>query len=471
MAENKRNDQVADGDPGYRPAVSQTLVQWFYRFLFNIGLALSAPYYFRRMKRRGGWKDRVGQRFGKYDADFIKKCSEGKRIWIHAVSVGEVHLSLELVKRLKSKLRDCRIIVSATTTTGMGEWQKKLPSDIETCFYPIDRRPWVRSAMDVIRPEVIILSEAEVWPNFLWEARQRHIPTFLINARISEKSFDRYKKLGLLFQPLFQSFARAGTQNKSDADRLASLGCSHDRVRVTGNMKFDAALTGTRKPTLDVHQLFSDAGITSESFILLGSSTHPGEEAILGKIYSELKPAHPQLKLVLAPRHFEKARTAGNALEAIGLKVCYRSEWIPGTQMSQQNEDVCLILDSTGELASLYAHVDLVFIGKSLCAKGGQSPIEAAAAGRAMVLGPNMQNFRVITRTFLSHKAAVQVSDSIKLRESISNLLKDPDTRSSIGNNAQEVVQQNLGAVERSLEMLVSHPSVNRLCDASMVED
>ncbi|MDC0266852.1 glycosyltransferase, partial [bacterium] len=175
---------------------------------------------------------------------------------------------------------------------------------------------------------------------------------------------------------------------------------------------------------------------------------------------------HPRLKLVLVPRHFEKARAAGDTLKAASLKVCYRSEWKPGTDLSDNDDDACLIVDSTGELSSFYAHVDLVFIGKSLTAKGGQSPIEAAAAGTAMIMGPNMQNFRAITRTLLSNKAAFQVPDANELKAAVSKLLKDSDARSSIGSHAKQVVQQNLGAVDRSLEMLVSHSSLSRLCEA-----
>jgi 3-deoxy-D-manno-octulosonic-acid transferase len=467
MAETKRVDPTVDRSRRPSASSNQPLIQWIYRGLFNFGLLISFLYYFRRMARRGGWKDRVGQRFGRYETDFIERCSQGKRIWIHAVSVGEVHLTLELVKRLQEKLQDCKIIVSSTTTTGMGEWKKKLPPDIETCFYPIDRRPWVRRAMEVIRPEAIIMSEAEVWPNFLWEARQRNIPTFLINARISEKSFTRYKQVAFLFRPLFQSFARVGTQNKSDADRLMTLGCEQDRVQVTGNMKFDAALQGTSKPTLDVRQLYKDNGINSHATILLGSSTHAGEEAILGRIFADLKSNYPNLKLVVVPRHFERAREAARDLESAGLNVTYRSEWNPGTPSANSHRCDCLIVDSTGELASLYTHADLVFIGKSLCTKGGQSPIEAAAVGRAMVIGPNMQNFRTITRTFLSHEAAVQVPDAHALKRAISDLLEDSNARTTIGRKAKEVVEQNVGAIERSLEMITAHPALKSLCTSS----
>ena len=459
MASTDPSGPVSTGsEPGAVP-VSAGPVQWIYRTLFNLGLLISFPYYYRRMSRRGGWRDRVGQRFGRYTPSFIDSCRNGKRIWVHAVSVGEVHLTLELIRRLREQLKDADLIVSATTTTGMGEWQKKLPPEVTTCFYPIDRRPWVRQAMDTIRPEAIILSEAEVWPNFLWEAAERNIPVFLINARISEKSFTRYSQFGFLFRPLFQSFARVGTQNASDAERLKKLGCSPDRIQVTGNMKFDAALSGNQQPTLNVPQLFADAGIESTHTVLLGSSTHPGEEAVLGEIFINLIERHPQLRLVIVPRHFERAREAGKDLEKLGIHVDYRSEWKEEQAFPSTGKPRCLIVNSTGELASVTAQADLVFIGKSLCARGGQSPIEAAAAGKPMIMGPNMQNFRAITRTFLEYQAAIQVQDKNSLEESLLELLNNDKKRIELGTKARQVVDQNLGAVGRTLEMLTSHPS------------
>ena len=463
MSSTDPSGPVSTGsEPGAAP-ISAGPVQWIYRTLFNLGLLISFPYYFRRMSRRGGWRDRVGQRFGRYTPSFIDSCRNGKRIWVHAVSVGEVHLTLELIRRLRQQLKDADIIVSATTTTGMGEWQKKLPPEVKTCFYPIDRRPWVRQAMDTIRPEAIILSEAEVWPNFLWEAAERNIPVFLINARISEKSFTRYSQFGFLFRPLFQSFARVGTQNASDAERLKKLGCSPDRIQVTGNMKFDAALSGNQQPTLNVPQLFADAGIESTHTVLLGSSTHPGEEAVLGEIYINLIERYPQLRLVIVPRHFERAREAGKDLEKLGIQVDYRSKWKEGQAFQPSGKHRCLIVNSTGELASVTAQADLVFIGKSLCTRGGQSPIEAAAAGKAMVMGPNMQNFRAITRTFLEYQAAIQVPDQKVLEDTIESLLSDISKRTELGNKAREVVAQNLGAVDRTFQMLTSHTSLVNL--------
>ena len=180
---------------------------------------------------------------------FIQRCHGQTNLWFHAVSVGEVLLSVPLVKRLENKLPSVQWILSATTTTGMAQWHQQMPGPPATCFYPIDRRPWVRQSMEVIRPKAIILSEAEIWPNFLWEAFDRRIPVFLINARISEKSYLRYHRFRPIFAPLFGSLSGVGTQNDSDAQRLMALGCDSSKVFVTGNMKFDAALGSQSRPS------------------------------------------------------------------------------------------------------------------------------------------------------------------------------------------------------------------------------
>ena len=442
------------------PAGTPAWVQWGYRGLFNLGLGLSAPYYARRMARRGGWKDRLGQRFGRYDNSFIQRCHGQTNLWFHAVSVGEVLLSVPLVKRLENKLPSVQWILSATTTTGMAQWHQQMPGPPATCFYPIDRRPWVRQSMEVIRPKAIILSEAEIWPNFLWEAFDRRIPVFLINARISEKSYLRYHRFRSIFAPLFGSLSGVGTQNDSDAQRLMALGCDFSKVFVTGNMKFDAALGSQSRPsTLDIPALLR-AHDMHEKTLLLGSSTHAGEEAMLADLYLKLRQSHPQLRLVIVPRHFERGSQIATALRSKELSVACRSEWSDASEDSREKPSDVLILDSTGELASLYPHVDLVFIGKSMLARGGQSPLEAASAGKPILMGPHMQNFRAITRTFLEKQAARQVGDVASLQTTLTELLEHPQERDRLGKAARDVVDANLGAVERTLEMLCQHPSI-----------
>ena len=441
-------------------AMTPAWVQWAYRGLFNLGLGLSAPYYARRMARRGGWKDRIGQRFGRYDTSFIQRCQDQTNLWFHAVSVGEVLLSVPLVKHLENKLPSVQWILSATTTTGMAQWHQQMPGEPTTCFYPIDRRPWIRQSMEVIQPKAIILSEAEIWPNFLWEAFDRDIPVFLINARISENSYLRYHRFRSIFAPLFGSLSGVGTQNDSDAQRLIALGCHPSKVFVTGNMKFDAALGSQSRPsTLDVPALLR-AHDMHEKTLLLGSSTHAGEEAMLADLYLNLRQSHPQLRLVIAPRHFERGSQVAMALRSKGLAVACRSEWSDSSESNQVKPSDVIILDSTGELASLYPHVDLVFIGKSMLARGGQSPLEAASAGKAILMGPQMQNFRAITRTFLGKQAARQVSNVEALQSTLKELLEHPQERDRLGKAAREVVDANLGAVERTLEMLCQHPSI-----------
>ena len=441
-------------------AMTPAWVQWAYRGLFNLGLGLSAPYYARRMVRRGGWKDRIGQRFGRYDTSFIQRCQDQTNLWFHAVSVGEVLLSVPLVKHLKNKLPSVQWILSATTTTGMAQWHQQMAREPTTCFYPIDRRPWVRQSMEVIQPKAIILSEAEIWPNFLWEAFDRDIPVFLINARISENSYLRYHRFRSIFAPLFGSLSGVGTQNDSDAQRLIALGCHPSKVFVTGNMKFDAALGSQSRPsTLDVPALLRAHDMQGKT-LLLGSSTHAGEEAMLAELYLNLRQSHPQLRLIIAPRHFERGSQVAMALRSKGLAVACRSEWSNSSESSRVKPSDVIILDSTGELASLYPHVDLVFIGKSMLARGGQSPLEAASAGKAILMGPQMQNFRAITRTFLGKQAARQVSNVEALQSTLKELLEHPQERDRLGKAAREVVDANLGAVERTLEMLCQHPSM-----------
>jgi len=314
--------------------------------------------------------------------------------------------------------------------------------------------------MEVIQPKTIILSEAEIWPNFLWEAFDRDIPVFLINARISENSYLRYHRFRSIFAPLFGSLSGVGTQNDSDAQRLIALGCHPSKVFVTGNMKFDAALGSQSRPsTLDVPALLR-AHDMHEKTLLLGSSTHAGEEAMLADLYLNLRQSHPQLRLVIAPRHFERGSQVAMALRSKGLAVACRSEWSDSSESNQVKPSDVIILDSTGELASLYPHVDLVFIGKSMLARGGQSPLEAASAGKAILMGPQMQNFRAITRTFLGKQAARQVSNVEALQSTLKELLEHPQERDRLGKAAREVVDANLGAVERTLEMLCQHPSI-----------
>jgi 3-deoxy-D-manno-octulosonic-acid transferase len=335
----------------------------------------------------------------------------------------------------------------------MAELRRRLPSHVSKIYYPIDRRKFVARALATINPQAIVLVEAEIWPNFLWRAQQIRVPVFLANARISDKSFRGYKRFGFLFRPLFASFAGVGAQNEADAARLREVGCRPETVRVVGNLKFDAAKLDERR-TLDAPALLRQLGVPPDAQILVAGSTHDGEEIILTQIARRLRARFPKLFLVLVPRHFERCRELGRKLRERNVKLVYRSEIATDARFGA-DEVECLLVNTTGELRFFYEHATVVFVGKSLTAMGGQNPIEPGALGKAMVFGPNMQNFADVTRSFIAQNAAVQVRGPEQLEDELRELLADENRRNELGRNALKVVRENLGAVDRTVEMIL----------------
>jgi 3-deoxy-D-manno-octulosonic-acid transferase len=429
------------------------MIRTLYNVLFTAGFWLLAPYYFVRMRRRGNWKAGFRQRFGRYDTKFKQSITNRHVVWIHAVSVGEVNLATQLIRALEPRLPNVKIVVSTTTTTGMGELQRKTPSHIGKIYYPIDRKRYVARALGAIKPVAVLLMEAEVWPNFLWRARNLDIPVFLVNARLSERSYRWYRRLGWFFRPLFESFAGVGAQNEADAARLRELGCRPEVIRVVGSLKFDAAQLEERT-TLDVPALLRQVGVEPDRRILLGGSTHAGEEAVLAEMFQRLRTRHPDLFLVLVPRHFERGREVGETLARLGVRFVYRSEITSRTSLAPGQVD-CLLVNTTGELRHFYPHATVVFVGKSLTAEGGQNPLEPAAVGRPVVFGPHMENFAEIAGKLVSGGGAWQVASAAELETAVDRLLGDPQLREQMGRRAVEVVRENLGAVERTVEMVL----------------
>jgi 3-deoxy-D-manno-octulosonic-acid transferase len=370
------------------------------------------------------------------------------------VSVGEVNVCTQLIRALEPRMPNLKIIVSTTTTTGMGELQKKLPSHISKIYYPIDRRNYVARALAATRPEAIVLVEAEIWPNFIWRACDQGIPLFLVNARLSERSYRGYKRWRFLFKPLFASFAGIGAQNEEDAAKLRELGCRPEAIHVVGSLKFDAARVDERR-LLDVPAMLRQLGVPQGAPVLVAGSTHAGEEALLAAQFLRLRARFPHLFLVLVPRHFERCKEVGRELREMGVNFAYRSEITPNSRRTDKVD--CLLVNTTGELKLFYEHATVIFVGKSLLAAGGQNPIEPGALGKAMVFGPNMQNFSDVARSFVAHNGAVQVGDAAALEQALGDLLGDPARREQLGRNALQVVCENLGAIDRTVEMIVRH--------------
>ena len=430
-------------------------VRTLYNILFTFFFWLTSPYYFWRMWRRGNWMQGFLERFGIYNGNVKQALTNRSILWMHAVSVGEVNICTQLIHVLEQRMPNLKIVVSTTTTTGMGELNKKLPNHITKIYYPVDRRRYVSRALSIMHPKAVVLVEAEIWPNFLWRARDRSTPVFLVNARLSERSYRGYKRYARLFKPLFASFTGIGAQNEADAAKLRELGCRPEAIRIVGSLKFDAAKIDERR-LLDVPRMLKQLGVSKDARMLVAGSTHAGEEAILADQFLRLRERFPDLFLVLVPRHFERGKEVGRELAARKVKFIYRSEIANRTQ-HKPGEIECLLVNTTGELKYFYERATIVFVGKSLTANGGQNPIEPGAMGKPMVFGPNMQNFAEVSRDLVAHEGAVQVRDTLELEKVFGDLLADPARCERLGTNAQMVVRKNLGEIERTVDMIVEH--------------
>ncbi len=425
-----------------------------YRILFWVLFWLSAPYYFWKMWRRGNWRANFRQRFGRYDGKLKQALTNCHVVWLHAVSVGEVRMLVPLIRAMELKAPNLKLVLSTTTVTGMSELQRKFPSHIQKIYYPLDFSGVVRRALSTLNPEVVVLAEAEIWPNFLWSARHRRIPVVLVNARLSARSFRGYRLFGWIFRPLFHSLAAVGAQDENDAEKLRQLGCRPERIHLMGSMKFDAARVDERR-LLDVAALLKQLGMPENAQLLVGGSTHKGEESLLAAAYKNLKARFPDLFLVVVPRHFERGKEVGRALKEQKIRYVYRSQVTAG-RVFEPGSVECLLVNTTGELKFFYEAATVIFVGKSLTAKGGQNPIEPGALGKAMVFGPNMQNFESIAAAFVSGNGAVQVQNPAELEKTLGDLLADESRRQRLGANALKVVEQNKGALEKTVDMILA---------------
>lgn len=421
------------------------LIRLVYNLLFFVFFLVSAPFYFWKMWRRGGWRSGFGQRFGFYDALVRNRFGDRPTGWLHAVSVGEVNLCLPLLEKLRERMPEHQWVVTTTTSTGMAELRRKTP-ETPAVYYPIDLWFVVRRALKTLRPSMIVLIEAELWPNLLWQAGDVGIPVVLANARLSDSSFRGYLRAQFLFRQHFQSLAAVGAQCESDVRRWMQLGCPPERIHVTGNLKFASVVT-LAPGRVDARGLLSSMGVPAGAKIIVGGSTHTGEERILGEVFQSLKrELRKPLFLIVVPRHMERGKVAEQDLLSSGCKVLRRSRLKPETP-----ETDSLLVDTTGELLDFYAIADVVFVGKSLCARGGQNPLEPVGLGKPVVFGPNMGNFRDIVRQLLAAGAARQVADQLELGRELSQILNHQSESSALVAAGQTVLEKNRGTLEKTV--------------------
>lgn len=432
------------------------MIRLFYNLLYPLGLLLFLPGQISKLVRRGNYRHKFGQRLGLYDRAVQARLASHRCTWIHAVSVGEVAIALKLSAKLKELDPEFFCVLTTTTTTGFAFATQSAGAQMEVLYSPLDFWPIVRRAYAIIRPIRVVLVEAEVWPNLAAEARGRGIPLALVNARLSNRSEARFRRFLFLVLPTFRCLDLVGVQELEDVERWIALGVPRERIHHVGSIKYDPAETRVNSELpLQVLRTF---GIDRERSILFGGSTHAGEEEVLGNIFQDLRADFPGFMLIIAPRHVERVGEIRARLVRLGLNVSLRSE----TETPPVSPPDCILLDSTGELQDWYAVATIVFIGKSLTARGGQNPVEPILAGKPVLFGPHMENFSTLAQALVANEAAIQVPDPDALREKIAWLLRDRPTALRLVANAQAVLARHRGATGRTATLVTNLESTAR---------
>lgn len=429
------------------------VVRFFYNLAFPFVLVALLPGFLFRMLKRGKYRHKFGQRFAIYSPRVLRKLAPGGWTWVHAVSVGEVLIALKLIGEMRRRDPTLRIVLSTTTSTGFFLADKERSDWLEPIYNPIDFLWVARHAVRVIRPTRLILVEAEIWPNLTAEARRFGARLILVNARLSPRSEARYLRVRPLVSGLFNQLDLLCVQDPVDAGRWEALGVEKAKIQCPGSIKFDDE-EGQRKEGRDFRPGLRALGVADDAIILLAGSTHQGEETILGEMVVRLRSDFPKVFLVIVPRHAERWREVREDLRRAGLTVALRQEESRSADsISNENPDA-LLVNTTGELRDWYDCADLVFVGKSLTTRGGQNPAEAIAAGKAVVVGPHMENFSHLVSQLVRVRGLAQVADAEGLEATLRDLLADPEEAVAMAARGSEVLRSHRGATIRTCEAL-----------------
>ena len=418
-------------------------------YLLNVGYLLlilaALPWLIVQSIRKGKYREGYAEKF----LGLVPRRTSGRTcVWLHAVSVGEVNLLAPLLRAIGKERPDWECVVSTTTMTGMALAKKKYPG-LSIFYCPLDFSWAVRAAMRRIRPDLLVLAELELWPNLVRAARQSGARVAVINGRLSEHSFAGYRRIRPLAAALLGQIDLLAVQDDSYAARFRALGANARSVFVTGSMKYDGAATERRNPA--TRRLVALAGFDAEDVVLLAGSTQEPEEAVVLDVFRRLQPSWPKLRLVVVPRHPDRFETAARLLDASGVAWQRRSE----LERTGPNPAArVLLVDAVGELGAWWGTAQVAFVGGSLGNRGGQNMIEPAAYGAAVCFGPNTRNFRDIVVAMLAREAAVVVADGDDLARFVRRCLEEPAYAAALGQRAQDLVLEQLGATGRTWGLL-----------------
>ena len=370
-------------------------------------------------------------------------------IWIHALSVGEMLSAAPLFLKLPDRFPGRPVVVTASTRTGYEIARDRLTKKIDRIhFFPHDFQFSVRRAAAAINPALVVLVESDLWPNFLIHMKRHHVPVVLANSRLSQRSFDGYRRFSFFMTKPISSLAAICAQSAVDGQRFEALGVPAEKIHVTGNLKFDQS-SGSDKNLPDALQRYDY--FSPNEKVLIAGSTHPGEEAIIVKNYIRLKSRHPGLRLIVAPRDPRRAESIIRMVRTAGISASLLGEIPPPGPVSP---DSVVVLGKMGLLGRLYTLADFAFVGGSLVPGGGHNPLEAAALGKPVLFGRDMSDFREIAAALEAAGGAVRLENGDALFTELDNLLSDPIKAMGMGSRALDTFLKNGGAAEKTLAII-----------------
>jgi len=394
------------------------------------------------------YRDGLLQKLGVIRWNAVSACSGSRPVWVHAVSVGEVMAALPLVRELKRAFPRQPILLSTATATGKATAERSSQFIDRVIFFPFDY-PWCsRLFISRFQPLAFIALETELWPNFLRELNRRNIPAVMVSGRISSRSFPRYRMFKFFFQRVLANLTCCCMQSSADAQRLIELGAEPAAVRVTGNLKFDQALSEVSREITE--KRCRDLNLNPEQPVFIAGSTHKGEEEIILAAFRELKKNFSGLVLILAPRHPGRFDEVAALIQETGMPFNRKT----ALSAAAEGPGDVILLDTIGELATLYSIATIVFIGGSLVPVGGHNLLEAAVFKKPVLFGPHMDSCAEIANALQRNGGGIEVADQAGLIKQARLLLSDRGLRESAGAHAYQVIADNSGALQKSMDVL-----------------
>lgn len=441
--------------------MSKRFSLFLYNLLLPVGLIVMLPGAVRKMRARGGrWSD-LAQRFGflsEQKQQALAGLPVGKeRLWLHAVSVGEVGIATKLMMRMLKALPRLGFVLTTSTPTGYAmaeEFAIKQNGRVVVLYSPVDLA-WVSGRfLEQLQPSQMVLIEAELWPNMVAAAKAQGIFVSMVNARLSARSERRFQKFGFFIRPVFAMLDQVLVQEPGDIPRFAGLGVNPARIHHTGSIKFDPQGAAVDEVQLaQLRQILKQAGIAETQPILLLASTHAGEEMLIARMALNLQATETDLALLIVPRHVERAAVILEELCSLGIEAQLRSQ----IRSSAAGKMKTLLIDTTGELRAWQCLATLVVVGKSFLAEGGQNPAEAVMAQKPVLFGPHMENFEALVELLLKNKGAVQVPDLKSLEVEMARFLADKALRDGFGAAGYRALAAHEGATHQTMSRLFSN--------------